>query len=265
MRLQRKTAVVTGAAMGIGRACALAFAAEGAAVVVADIDAEAGERTAEEIRGNGGEALFVEADVALSAACTRLVRTAVERYRGLDVMHANAGVELCVSLLDTSDEDWRRVLAINLDGVFYCCREAMRVMRDRGTGGSLILTGSPLAFATGRDIGAYTASKGGVVALMRAFALEGAEFGVRVNALLPGTTDTPMIRREVAAATDPDAMLRRWADSVPLGRLAQPEDVAKVAVFLASDDAAFVTGTCVAADGGQMAAFNTGPVYGYTD
>ncbi len=265
MRLEGKVAIVTGGAMGIGRACAIAFAREGAAVVVADIAVEEGERAAEDVRKEGGDALFVETDVASSADCNRLVQRTLDECGRLDVMHANAGVELCKSILDTSDEDWARVLAINLSGVFYCCREAMRVMRERRTGGSLIITGSPLALATSRDIGAYTASKGGIVALMRALALEGAEFGIRVNALLPGATDTPMIRREVAESSDPEAMLRRWAEAVPMGRLAQPEDVAKVAVFLASNDAAFVTGACVAADGGMLAAINTGPVLAYTE
>jgi NAD(P)-dependent dehydrogenase (short-subunit alcohol dehydrogenase family) len=180
-------------------------------------------------------------------------------------MHANAGVELCKSILDTSDADWRSTLSVNLDGVFFCCRDAFRAMRDSLTRGSIVVTSSPLAMATGRDIAAYTSSKGGCVAFVRALALEAAEFGIRANALLPGTTDTPMIRREVAAASDPELTLQKWAESVPLGRLANVEDIAKGAVFLASDDSNFVTGTCLVVDGGQLATFNTGPVHGYTD
>lgn len=180
MRLDGRTVVVTGGANGIGAACAQAYVAEAARVVVADVDATAGARVAALIGEGGGEAIFVETDVADSRACAALVAAAVDRFGRLD-------------------------------------------------------------------------------------ALEGAPHGVRANALIPGTTDTPMIRREVNAATDPDAMLRRWSESIPLGRMAQPEDVAKAAVFLASDDASFVTGQCLAADGGQMATFNTGSVYGYTD
>lgn len=248
--------------MGIGRACALAYAREGAAVVVVDVAQPEGEATVGEI---GGRAEFVRADVASPEECRSAVDRAIELFGRLDVMHANAGIELCKSILETSDEDWQRVISVNLSGVFYCCREALRAMRAAGTGGSILVTGSPLALATGRDIAAYTASKGGVVSFVRALALEAAEFGVRANGLIPGTTETPMIEREVAAATDPELMLKRWADSVPLGRLAQPEDIAEGAVFLASDEARFITGTCLAVDGGQLAAFNTGPVYGYTD
>lgn len=265
MKLEGKTAVVTGGAMGIGRACARAFAANGASVVIADIDREAGEQAAAEIGATGGEARFVHCDVSSSSSCTDLVDAAVGHFERIDVMHANAGVELCKSLLDTSDEEWGYILDTNLSGVFFCCREAMRVMQKQGWGGSLIATSSPLALATTREIGAYTASKGGIVALIRAFALEGAEFSIRANTLLPGSTDTPMIRREIAAAKDPEAMLQRWASAIPLGRLAEPEDVAKAALFLASDDASFVTGACLPADGGMLASLNTGPVLSYTE
>src|SRR5918911_4807745 len=205
MRLEGKVVAIAGGATGIGRASAVAFAAEGARVVVGDIAEEEGEQAAAEVRARGGDAVFVATDVSRSGDCAALVGAAVERCGRLDVMHANAGVELCKSILDTTDDDWGRVLAVNLSGVFYCCREAMRQMREGG-GGALVLTASPHALATGKDIGAYAASKGGVVALMRALAIEGAEFGVRANALLPGAIDTPMLRREISFATDPDAL-----------------------------------------------------------
>jgi NAD(P)-dependent dehydrogenase (short-subunit alcohol dehydrogenase family) len=265
LRLENKVCVVTGGAMGIGRACAAAYAREGAAVLVVDLADDEGQATVRELVALGGRAEFVRADVASPQECRSTVDRALEVFGRLDVMHANAGIELCKSVLDTSDAEWERVISVNLSGVFYCCREALRTMRTQKTPGSILVTASPLALATGRDIAAYTASKGGVVAFVRALALEAAEFGVRANALLPGTTETPMIRREVAAATDPELMLKRWADSVPLGRLAQPEDIAEGAVFLVSDAARFVTGTCLAVDGGQLAAVNTGPVHGYTD
>jgi NAD(P)-dependent dehydrogenase (short-subunit alcohol dehydrogenase family) len=264
MRLEGKVAAITGAATGIGRACALAYAAEGAAVVVADIDVEQGRATAAAIEDAGGRSAFVEADVASSAACRAIVDEAVTRFGGLNVMHANAGIELCKTILDTTDEDWNRVIAVNQSGVFYCCREAMRHMRDNG-GGSIVITASPHAFATAREIAAYASSKGGIVALMRAVALEGAPAGIRANAILPGAIRTPMIDREVAFSSDPEDQLRRFAEAHPLGRMGEPEDIAPVAVFLAGDESAFVTGASFAAEGGLMAALNSGSGLSYTD
>ena len=137
--------------------------------------------------------------------------------------------------------------------------------RDGGQAGVVTITASPHAFATGRAIVAYAASKGGAVALMRALALEGAEHGIRVNAILPGAIDTPMLHREISLTPDPEATYRQLAQAMPLGRMGKPEDIAPVAVFLASDDAAFVTGACVAADGGALAALNNGPILSYTE
>jgi NAD(P)-dependent dehydrogenase (short-subunit alcohol dehydrogenase family) len=264
MRLEGKVVAITGAAMGIGRACALAYGAEGAAVVVGDVDLAQGQATADTISAAGGRATFVPTDVTDSAACAALVDSAVEQFGGLDVMHANAGIELCKTLLDTTDEDWARVIAVNQTGVFYCCREAMRVMRERG-GGAILITASPHAFATGREIGAYASSKGGIVALMRAVAIEGGSDGIRANALLPGAVNTPMLEREVAHAGDPAEQFEHFAEIAPIGRMGQPEDIAPLAVFLASDEAAFVTGASYSADGGLMAALNNGPALSYLD
>jgi 2-keto-3-deoxy-L-fuconate dehydrogenase len=152
---------------------------------------------------------------------------------------------------------------VNLSGAFYCCREAMKDMRRRAQPGAIILTASPHAFATSREIAAYAATKGGMVALMRALALEGAAFNIRVNVLLPGAIETPMLRREAAFAPDPAAQLQRFASAHPLNRMGQAEDVARVAVFAASDAAAFVTGSCIAVDGGLLAALNSGPGISY--
>ena len=262
--LQGRVGVVTGAAQGIGAACARVYAQAGAQVVVADIDAEQGEATAAAIRAEGGVARFIACDVARSADCTALVAGAVAAFGRLDILHANAGIELCRSVWDTTDEDWDRILAINLSGSFWCARAAMRVMRDTGTGGVVTFTASPHAFLTSREIAAYAATKGGQVALMRALALEGAPFGIRVNAVLPGATETPMLRREAEASGDPAALMRVFAAAQPMSRLVQPEEVAKVAAFLASDSASGVTGSCVAADGGLMAAINSGPSISYT-
>jgi len=264
-RLAGKTAVVTGAAAGIGRACAIAYAVAGANVVVTDINYPGGERVSAEIADQGGVARFIGADVGRSADCVRLVEQVIAQFGCVDVLHANAGMELCKSVWDTTDADWERVLSVNLSSAFYTAREAMRDMRRRKAAGVILMTSSPHAFMTSREIAAYAASKGGMVALMRALALEGAPHGIRANALLPGAIDTPMLHREAAFSPDPSEQLRRFAEAHPINRLGQPEDVAKVAVFLASDDAAFVTGTCIAVDGGLMAALNSGPSISYTN
>jgi NAD(P)-dependent dehydrogenase (short-subunit alcohol dehydrogenase family) len=261
-RLDGRVVVVTGAATGIGRACAIAYAAAGARVVVGDVAEEEAARTVELA---GGEAVFVRTDVASSPDCEALVAAALEHFGGLDVVHANAGIELPKNVWDTTDEDWNRVLAVNLSGVFWVCRAAMTWWRELGRGGVLTITASPHAFMTGKDIAAYAASKGGCVALMRALALEGAEHRIRANAILPGAIDTPMLHREIALASDPEETYRQFAQSMPIGRMGRPEDIAPVAVFLATDDAAFVTGACIAADGGIMAALNSGPILAYRD
>ena len=162
--------------------------------MIADVNEQAGETTVRDISNAGGQAEFVRTDVSSAEECRTLVDGVVKRYGRIDVMHANAGVELCKSILDTSDTDWRSTISVNLDGVFFCCRDALRAMCDGPTRGSIVTHEFTLAMATGRDI-VRTHHRKAVVAFVRALALEAAEFGIRANALLPGTTDTPMIRR----------------------------------------------------------------------
>ena len=170
--LEGRVAIVTGAAHGIGAACARVYAQAGAQVVVADIDVAQGEATVAAISGAGGNARFIACDVGRSADCSALVAQAVAAFGRLDILHANAGIELCRSVWDTTDEEWDRILAINLSGSFWCARAAMRVMRDAGRGGVVTFTASPHAFLTSREIAAYAATKGGQVALMRALVAE---------------------------------------------------------------------------------------------
>src|SRR5271168_3703799 len=172
--LSGKNTVITGGAAGIGRACALAYATAGARVIIGDIDPVEGAKTVAMIEAAKGVARFVRADVGRSADCKQLVAEAVRQFGGVDILHANAGMELCKSVWDTTDADWERVLSVNLSGAFYCCREAMKDMRRRATGGAILLTASPHAYMTGRDIAAYAATKGGMAALTRALAIEGA-------------------------------------------------------------------------------------------
>jgi NAD(P)-dependent dehydrogenase (short-subunit alcohol dehydrogenase family) len=258
--LEGRVAVVTGAAHGIGAACARVYAEAGAVVVVSDVDAAGGAATAAAIPG----ARFLRCDVSKAADCAALIAQTVAAHGRIDILHANAGIELCRSIWDTSNEEWDRIVAINLSGSFWCARDAMVAMRAAGTRGVVTLTASPHAFVTSREIAAYAATKAGQVGLMRAMALEGAPFGIRVNAVLPGATDTPMLQREAESSGDPAALLAIFAAAQPMGRLVRPEEVARVAAFLASDAASGVTGTCVAADGGLMAAINAGAGISYT-
>jgi NAD(P)-dependent dehydrogenase (short-subunit alcohol dehydrogenase family) len=262
-RFDGRVVMVTGGAMGIGAASARAFAREQARVMILDVDDEAGEATARGIAVAGGSALYRRADVTDEDAVAGAVRAAVEEWGRVDVMHANAGVEWTKTIADTPRDEWQRVIEINLTGVYLACRYALRQMIEQRSG-VLVLTSSPHAINTVPDAGAYAASKGGVLALTRSLALEGAPYGIRANALLPGAVDTPMLQREALASTDPEGQFARWASIHPLNRLGRPEEVAEAALFLASDAASFVTGTSLAVDGGVLAAQPGGPPVSYS-
>jgi NAD(P)-dependent dehydrogenase (short-subunit alcohol dehydrogenase family) len=264
MRLKDRVVVITGGSTGIGRASALAYAREGASVVIGDVNEGDAATVVEQIRNEGADSCFVRTDVGDPDQCIALVESAVSRFGRVDVVHANAGIELNKTAVETTPEEWQRVIDVNLSGAFHCCVEGMRQFLKAETPGVLTVTSSPHALVTSKDMAAYAASKGGMLGFMRALALEGAEFGIRANAILPGAIMTPMMEREVSNSSDPDALLRTFAQATPLGRLGNPEDIAKVAVFLASDEAGFVTGTCLTADGGLMAVANAGPVASYT-
>ena len=250
-RLEQKVAIVTGAASGIGRATACLFAAEGAAVVLTDWSAEPGEEATQEIVRGGGRAIFRRVDVAQEHDTQSLVEDTVAAFGGLDILVNNAGIMPAGSVLTQTVEEWDRVMAINLKGMFLCTRAAVPAMQARGAGhvGSIINVASPTGLLGYPDIVAYSASKGGVFALTRALAVELAP-AIRVNSLVPGTTNTGILQRYLDTVHDRDAVLRAFAAQHPLGRVGEPEDVARAALFLASDDAAFVTGSSLFVDGG---------------
>jgi NAD(P)-dependent dehydrogenase (short-subunit alcohol dehydrogenase family) len=251
-RFEGRVVVVTGGAMGIGAASAKAFAREGAQVNVFDVA---------EADWNGptnGNVRFLNVDVRDEQQVQHAFADVLELHPQLDVVHANAAIELGKTVSDTTMDEWSRVIDINLTGVFLTCREAMRQMTSQGRG-SIVISSSPHAYLTFPDAAAYAASKGGVSALMRAMALEGGSHGVRVNAVMPGATDTPMMRREMGIASDPVAQREVFGAMHPLGRIAQPEEIAEVVLFVASDAASFMTGAGVAADGGLLAAHTSGP------
>jgi len=248
MRLKDKVAIITGGGSGIGRASAELFARKGAKVVVADFNEKAGQEAVAAIRQSGGEAIFVPVDVSDSAQVQRLVDTTLQAYGGIDILVNNAGILLFGTALDTSLQDWERVIAINLTGTFLVSKAVLPHMIARGGGSIVNLTSSTGAHDAAANTVAYVTSKGGVALLTRAMAIDHAKHNVRVNAVAPGPTDTPMLRD----AMSPE-QLDAFAATFPMGRLGRPEELARAILFLASDEASFVTGAILAVDGGQTA------------
>jgi NAD(P)-dependent dehydrogenase (short-subunit alcohol dehydrogenase family) len=247
MRLKDKVALITGGASGIGRATAELFAREGARVAVADYDPY-GRDIVQAITTAGGQAIFLTADVSDSAQVTKMVDAALQAYGRIDILFNGAGILYYGTVLETDEQAWNRVIRINLTGTYLCCRAVLPHMIRQG-GGSIVNVASTVgAHDACANAVAYVTSKGGVTMFTKAMAIDHAKQGVRVNALVPGATDTPMIRK----ALTPEA-LEALAASHPIGRLGRPEELAKAVLFLASDDASFVTGTAMYVDGGQTA------------
>ena len=249
-RLEGKVAIVTGATEGIGAAVARLFAAEGARQVLVARRMQPGRNMVKEL----GEwcARFLSADVADEPTATAAVRTALEDFGRLDVLVNNAAMDLVRDILDTRRDDLERLFAPNFFGAFAMLREAGRVMCERG-GGSIVNVTSRNASVGVPSMGAYAAAKGALLTLTRIAAVEWASAGVRVNAVAPGLTDTPLIRAWVDGQPDPAAFEAGLVTSVPLGRMARPEDVALAILYLASDESAHVTGTSIPVDGGYTA------------
>jgi len=255
VRLDGKVALITGAGSGMGRAAAELFAREGARVVVTDVVDDAGAATVDSIRGAGGEATFVRADVSKWDDCVAMVRTATDTFGALHVLYNNAGVfpDDDGGVLDTPEPTWERVMDINLKGVWLGCRAGIPAIRASG-GGSIVNVASFVALmgAATAQI-AYTASKGGVLAMTREMAVEYARQGIRANALCPGPIETPLLQELLS---DPARRVRRMVH-IPMGRLGRAHELAKAALFLASDDASFMTGAALVVDGGITAAYVT--------
>lgn len=248
MRLKDRVAIVTGAASGIGEACAHLFAKEGARVVVADFDAVQGERLTRQICGEGGSAVFQLVDVSSWSQVEKLVETANRTFGTVDVLVNAAGVLFYGTVLETDEKAWDRVMDINLKGTFLCCRAVIAQMVRQGRGSIVNFSSTTGAHDACAHAVAYVASKGGVAALTRAISIDHARQGVRINAICPGPTDTPMLRK----ALSPEALVE-FADSFPMGRLGSPTEIAAAALFLASDESSFMTGSMLTVDGGQTA------------
>jgi NAD(P)-dependent dehydrogenase (short-subunit alcohol dehydrogenase family) len=244
-RLDGKAALITGGASGIGLATARLFLAEGAAVTIADIDAEALARVDLPVHA-------VEGDVASMADAERMVAEAVAAHGRLDVLFCNAGIPARIPIEELTEEQWDRVLAVNLKGMFTVTKAALPHLKEAG-GASVVFTGSELSFVGDPETPAYSASKGAVVTLTRSLALDLIRYGIRVNAICPGTTMTPLIERELETAPDPERMRAELATWGPIGRTAEPDEQARGVLFLVAE-ATYAVGTTLLMDGGFTAA-----------
>ncbi|MFZ3217838.1 MAG: SDR family NAD(P)-dependent oxidoreductase [Candidatus Acidiferrales bacterium] len=252
LRLSGKVAFITGGGTGIGRACALAFAREGARVAIAARRKEPLAAVVREIAAAGGDALAVTCDVTERATVESALNAAEKRFGRLDTIVNNAGAVVIATVEHTSDEDWNRVLAANLTGTFLVSRAALGPLRRAG-GGSIVNIGSTLGLVARKDRAAYCAAKAGVSGLTRAMALDHAQEKIRVNCICPTLVETELGMVSVRATPNGEAEIQKRIAEIPIGRLGQPEDVALMAVYLASDEASWVTGASLPLDGGLTA------------
>ena len=252
-KLSGRVAIVTGAASGIGRASAMVFAAEGAKVLAADIDDAGGRETAARILEQGHEAVFGRVDVSSEAEIKRMAEDAVDRWGRIDILFNNAGVVLVKALEETTEDEWDRLMSVNVKAAFLAIKHVVPHIRRSG-GGAILNTGSIAAFTGQLGTPVYSASKGAIALLTKSLALDYGRDRIRVNCLCPGITDTPMLREHLGHGAEGEARIRGRLSRVPLGEILQPEDVARAALYLVSDDSAGITGVMHVVDGGLLAA-----------
>jgi NAD(P)-dependent dehydrogenase (short-subunit alcohol dehydrogenase family) len=252
-RFAGKVVIVTGAAMGIGRGCALAFAREGGSVVIGDINEEGRNETVRQITEAGGAATSVHCDVRNASDVQNLIATAVSQYGGVDVLYNGAGVVRYGTVEELTEDDWDFQIDINLKGSFFTCKHAIPEMRKRGSG-SIINTASVQAFASQKTVAAYAASKGGIVSFTTTVALDHAHENIRCNCIAPGSIRTPMLEdaANTFGAADPEGAITEWGRLHPLGRVGTVDEVANLVLFLGSDESSFCTGGCYRVDGGLL-------------
>ncbi len=253
MKLSGKVAIVTGAASGIGRASAIAFAREGAKVVVVDVDSRRGEETEAAIRAEGCTAFFDRTDVATEADVVRMVADTADRWGHIDILFNNAGIVLVKPLEETTEAEWDRVMSINLKAAFLTIKHVVPHLRRAG-GGAILNTGSIGSIVGQLNTPAYIASKGAIALLTKTLALDYGRDHIRVNCLCPGITDTPMLREHLGNGPEGEANIRNRISRVPLGSILKPEDIARAALYLVSEDSAGITGITHIVDGGLLAA-----------
>jgi len=247
--LDGEVAIVTGAGSGIGRAIATLLAEEGARVAVVDVSESDGKETVELLRKRGGDAVFIQGDISNSATVKRIVETTVKKYERVDILCNNAGVESMGSILEITEENWDKVMSINLKGVFLCSKHSVPKMVENG-GGVIINIASVLGLIGSKGEAAYCASKGGIISLTRAMALDFAPHNIRVNCICPGSVLTPTFKRVMTSLGDYEAAFQRNLDKIPLKRIAEPAEIAYAALYLASEKASYITGSVLVIDGG---------------
>lgn len=256
MRLKDKVAIVTGGAMGIGKGIVTVFAREGAKVVIADVNEEAGRATEQELRDQGFDVFFVRCDVSNEEDVKAMIQKTIEHYGALHILVNNAGIGVYKSITEATREEFERCLAVNLIGPFLCSKYAIPHIKASG-GGSIINIASVHAVQNVGGTAPYAASKGGLAALTRAAAIDVARDNIRVNAICPGWIDTPLVRGIFASSPDPEGMRRQVERRQLLGRLGTPEDVGYAALFLASDESSYITGSLLFVDAGMTAQLET--------
>jgi len=251
MRLENKIAIITGGGDGLGQASAVLFAKEGASVVVADMDPARGMKTVDMIKNQNGEAMFVEVDVSKEDSVKNMVEKVVDAYGRIDILVNSAGIFIEATVINTTVEDWDKIMAVNLRGIFLGCKYVIPEMIKAGKG-SIVNIGSEAGITGWENATAYAASKGGVVNMTRCLALDFAKHNIRANCVCPGTTETPMLKKALEIAPDPKKA-RRFFESRPLLRLGRPEEIAAGILYLASDESLYATGAVLSIDGGKTA------------
>jgi meso-butanediol dehydrogenase / (S,S)-butanediol dehydrogenase / diacetyl reductase len=250
MRVKNKVAVITGAGAGIGKASAILLAKEGAQIGVADFDLGAAEQTTSLIREAGGQAIPLRADVSVESDCARMVQTVWDRWGHLNILCNIAGIVLGGVLDKTTDEEWNASMDVNLRGIYLCSKHAIPFMRRAG-GGAIVNMASVAGLMGVKNRAAYSASKGGVIALTKSMAIDYVDERIRVNSICPGTVDSPSLQKRLEALPDPAAARREFMARQPMKRFGRPDEIAYAVLFLCSDESSFITGTEIVVDGGM--------------
>lgn len=253
MRLKDKVTIVTGAGSGIGAATAVLFAKEGAKVVAADIEKQKGTRTVDLIKSNNGEAIFIQVDLAVADSIKKMVESTIENYSKLDILVNNAGIYLQANVVETSEKDWDRIMAVNLKGAFLCCKFSIPEMIKDGKSGVIVNVGSEAGIVGIKNQVAYNVSKAGIIELTKSMAVDFAPQNVRVNCVCPGTTETELVKEALSKAQNPEKARRELETVRPANRLGRPEEIAYGILYLASDESSYATGAILSIDGGYTA------------
>ncbi len=248
-----QSVLVTGATAGIGEAVAITFAQAGANVMLSGRDQARGQSVLANITKTGGNAELMTGDISDVGFCEKLITKTKTQFGSLDVLVNNAGVIYYKTVADTTDDEWNQIMSVNVNGVFYCSRAAVRLMQEQGRG-NIVNIASDASLVGFRNMAAYCASKGAVLQLTKAMALDHAREGIRVNAVCPDNVDTPMFQRAANKSNDKAKYYAKADDAIPIGRIAQPEDVTNAVLYLASEQASFLTGVGLPVDGGVTAA-----------